>query len=252
MLEILPKIDFISFPLDSIDDEKKKFLERNAPIIKIEKVYSLHSQNIETEESDKSVDVAVDELIDLLFADAGLKLDKDLIGRFKEKKEKIVPRLIDILNDESLYSKDADGNGRAPLFAMELLGHLSVVEAIDNIIDITLNAEDNSIVRKEGLYSLELFGPTIIEPVSKFLKYSEDDKAKVILAEVICKIKNNDQVFNLLFDLFKKLSSEESKLRTVKLILNYDKEKALKLFQSAIKDTSLSNKDKEILEASLS
>jgi len=101
-----------------------------------------------------------------------------------------IPRLIEILRDESLHSAGGDSSEVwAPLHAWRALGQLRAVEAIEPLISQFEILSDDDWALSEIDRVFAMIGPAAIEPLATYLGEPEhDDDARLMAVDALAKI----------------------------------------------------------------
>jgi len=101
-----------------------------------------------------------------------------------------IPRLIEILRDESLHNADDDSTEVwAPLHAWRALGQLGAVEAIKPLIGLFEILSDDDWALSEVDRVFAMIGPAAIEPLATYLgDPHQDDDARLMAVDALAKI----------------------------------------------------------------
>jgi hypothetical protein len=109
------------------------------------------------------------------------------------------PLLLEIVQDESLHPYDAPGEGWAPVNAVDLLGELRAVEAIEPLLAILRKSSCDEVLHGEILTVLGTMGQAALEPVLKAYAENDDRDFRFGLASVLPELKVKDErIFSIL------------------------------------------------------
>lgn len=113
-----------------------------------------------------------------------------------------VPELIAIMLDEDLGGEGTPADGWPPIHAVDLLADLGAVEAIEPMLDVLEQTEDDDIVHDRILLRLPSFGASLLEPALSRL----DDADEVFRSELLSVLAESrvrdERVFALIRSLF--------------------------------------------------
>jgi HEAT repeat protein len=103
-------------------------------------------------------------VIERLF-DAEAKLSEEIAGAIRALGKSAVPRLLEILTDESLQEDDAKGAGYAPIHAANLLIDLRAEEALEPLLELYSTLEFDLILRDRIAVRFPEYGAAALEPI---------------------------------------------------------------------------------------
>lgn len=123
---------------------------------------------------------------------AAEKLPEELADRIAAQGERLVPGLIEILNDEWLADEDAPGGGYAPLHAADLLSRMKAPAAIPLLLDILAAFDYNTLLFNRAVFALKDYGPAAFEAVMQALLDNDDPEIEPVLVEVLSGLGHKD------------------------------------------------------------
>lgn len=183
----------------------------------------------------------IDKLIDELIERGQKKWTPEQLALCQAHREEAIAALIELASDEELQLEDAPGEGYAPIRAVELLGELQAVEAVQPLIDIVATIEEPGvIIHDTAISALRQIGPPALEPVLTFMRYSPNVEAKLSLAEVVAEIGQRDeQAYQVLLDLWDEATWEEGRCLLAHALVTTGGEQAIPVLQAALESPDL-------------
>lgn len=110
-----------------------------------------------------------------------------------------VPALLELLEDEALWSADAPGAGWAPVHVVELLGELQATEAVQPLLRVLATTDWNDLLHDAVIRVLPSLGAAVLEPALAAYKASSDEDFRHALLAVLSELGvHDDRVFGLL------------------------------------------------------
>lgn len=220
-------------PLGPLAQARAEFQE-SVPEITAEEWESEEAEPSEAEMS------PVDNLIEELIAQGQARWTQEQLALCQAHREEAIPALINLATDEDMQMEDAPGEGYAPIRAVELLGELQAVEAIRPLIDIIADTEPDAIIRDTAAYALVKIGSPVLEDVLAFMRYSRDTESKVMLADVVHKVGQEDErAFQILLDVWNEATWEEGRCLLAHALARTGGERAIPVLQAALRDPDL-------------
>lgn len=102
-------------------------------------------------------------------------MDVDIaVERLEDEKDKVIPFLIAIVQDEDLYDRDAFGDGNAPVNAVRLLGHWKVREALPALLDALAESESYQPTYRPLMDAIMELGHDIVDDILLWAEEDED------------------------------------------------------------------------------
>lgn len=100
-----------------------------------------------------------------------------------------IPALLELLSDRQLHRSPDMNQVSAPLYAWRILGQLRSVEAIDPLIALTLEYQNNHFLQSEVAVALGMIGKPAMAQIAKMLlDETEEENQKKTAAETLSAI----------------------------------------------------------------
>lgn len=187
-----------------------------------------------------------EELPDLLASlfEGEQALTLKLIQEARERREAVIPFLMDIADDSELRGVDSMGEGWAPIHAVKLLDELKAAEAVELLINVVADTEPEDIINSAAIFALEDIGPPALEPILDFMRYSRDLETKISLAEVLGKVGGgNEDAYRELARLFEEASWAQGKCLATTALGELGDERAVPLLRETLSDPHMDGLD---------
>ncbi len=183
----------------------------------------------------------IDELIGELIERGTEPWTPEQLALCQTHREEAIAALTELASDEELQLEDAPGEGYAPIRAVELLGELQAVEAVQALIDIVASIEEPGVIIHDAAISaLQKIGPPALEPILTFMRYSPNVEAKLSLAEVVEAISQRDErAYQVLLDVWDEATWEEGRCLLAHALVTTGGEQAIPVLQAALEDSDL-------------
>jgi hypothetical protein len=160
---------------------------------------------------------------------AGRRLPDGLHDRVLAHGSAAVRELIAVLDDDALLFETGPGAGWAPIHAVDLLGELRAVEAIEPMLRVLAGTDFLDIVHDRMLLRMPQIGAPVIEPALRAYADSTDDDFRLSLAAVLSRTGVRDErIFTLLVERLGRDRSEANHL------VDYGDRRALPLLHAAL------------------
>jgi len=164
-------------------------------------------------------------------------LTTELVQKMQERREAVIPFLMDIVNDWELWDKDSPGGGWAPIHAVKLLGELKAAEAAELLIDVVADTEPEEIIHSAAIFALKDIGLPALKPILDFMRYSHDVDTKLGLAEALGKVgQGSDDAYQELVRLFKEADWAQGKCLAATALGELGDGRAIPLLKKALSD----------------
>jgi len=132
---------------------------------------------------------------------AGRRLPDGVRERILALGQAAVPELVAILQEEALLAETAPGGGWTPIHAVDLLGELRAVDAIEAMVRVLAGTDSLDIVHDRILMRLPEIGAPVVEPVLRAYADSTDEDFRLSMAAVLSRAGVRDErIFALLVD----------------------------------------------------
>ncbi|MGH8862325.1 MAG: hypothetical protein ACRDVG_14035, partial [Jatrophihabitantaceae bacterium] len=124
----------------------------------------------------------MDESVRTQLLQAGRRLPDRVRDRVLALGPAAVPELVAILEDEPLLFETGPGGGWAPIHAVDVLGELRAVEAIEAMLRVLAGSDFLDIVHDRILLRLPEIGAPVVEPALRAYAANSDDNFRLSLA----------------------------------------------------------------------
>ncbi len=125
----------------------------------------------------------------------GIALEAAMI-RLEDQKEQVIPFLLAILEDDYLQTKQAPGDGNAPLNATRLLGEWGVHEALPHLLTIIEESVRSQPIYLNAVQAINKMGPEVLKDVLAWVEENPELQPEAV--DMLAKIgEGNEQVFEL-------------------------------------------------------
>jgi hypothetical protein len=148
---------------------------------------------------------AMAETLDVMEAllSAGEELDPTVRAEILQQGARAVPRLVAIVEDDSLAEVDAPGGGWAPIHAVDLLAELKAEEAIRPMLRLLRATSFDDIIHDRLILALAKMGPPALEPVLEAHAATEDPERRYELCDILSSLGvKDDRIYRALLALF--------------------------------------------------
>ncbi len=202
-------------------------------------------------EDELSVDDQLESLIDQLY-EGEAAVTRDLEKAFAARRDKAIPVLIELAEDQDLWEEDSPGEGWVPIHAVELLGKLKAREAVPTLIDIIADSDPSEIIRNQAMFALEAIGAPATPAVLDTIRYSRNRELKADLAPILGKIgRGRADTFDTLVKLYKELQWDEFRIFPIMGMADLGDRRAIPILEQALTDPTLPEMDRREVIAAL-
>ncbi len=179
----------------------------------------------------------VEDLLDILIEQNDDQLTLEQRRRFTYRRATIIPHLINMAKDKRYWWDDGPGAGWGAILAVRLLGELRAAQAVDALIDVVAESDEEDIIHDAAVFSLMNIGRVARSSVQAYLRYGKDGERLTVLAEVLGHVgQRNSEDFALLQRAWE-IAKWEQKRRIVALAFgDLGDRRAIPLLQEALDD----------------
>ena len=199
----------------------------------------------------ETVNTEVEDLIYTLF-DGEEALAEESLFAFKRHQAAIVPYLIGLAQDQSLWQQEAQGKGWTPIRAVKVLGRLGAPEAVESLLQILTVTEEEDRLRDQILLTLKEIGQPALPALLDILSYSRDRGLKLSLSPLLGAIgRGSDAAYRALTSLCEETEGERDAALALLGLAALQDERSAPRLESALRDSRLSPIDKEEIREAL-
>lgn len=194
-------------------------------------------------------DEKVEELIYSLFRNDAREREGTQFA-FQRCRDAVIPYLISLAQDQSLWGVDSHGGGWAPIRAVDILGQLGAEQAAEPLLQIISMCAPDEQLYDHALLALQKIGGKALPALLDVMRYSQNRAMKVALAPVLGVVgRGSDAAFGALYALYGQVRGHDAVMVLLGLAALQDA-RAVPLLQKGLRRSSLSPIDRaEIREA---
>lgn len=242
------------YPLGAIEDEREDWLE-TLRILE-------EKPEPELSEEAKARDPAYGgELFDELepFLYGGRQIRAEEIAKLPKPPEEYADLVLHSVRAWDRWDYSEVGTEELLMNMMAILGELQYEAAVEPLLDVVAGTVDSELfdMADEATYALANIGEPALEPLLDFVRYSDDDLARVELAETLAKVGRDDpRTFEVLAQLFQEVpwylgEWGMGKLDVAEAFATLGDQRAIPLLEAALKDPDADYHDKQMIETAL-
>jgi len=195
-------------------------------------------------------DEQVEELIYSLFRNDAREREGSQFA-FQRCREAVIPYLISLAQDQSLWGIDSHGGGWAPIRAVDVLGQLAAEEAVEPLLQIISMCAPDDQLYDHALLALRKIGSKALPALLDVMHYSQNRALKVAIAPVLGAAgRGFDAAFEALHALYQQVRGDDAIIVLLGLAALQDA-RCVPLLQRALRRTSLTSIDRAELREAL-
>jgi len=205
---------------------------------------------IQLSQKSEPVDSELEESIYALF-DGEETLSAELIAVFAKHREAVLTHLIDLAQDQRLWSVGARGDGWAPIHAVDVLAALGAVDAVEPLLQMLTVTDPNDCLHDHILLALQQIGQPALPAILDVMNYSRNRRLKLELAPILGSIgQGSETACDALTSLYHDLDGTEDPGLAVLGLVALRDSRTLSLLQDILQNPRLTRIDRiEVQEA---
>jgi len=179
-------------------------------------------------------------------------LTPDLVEQFRARREAVVPALRRLLYDGALYDTEGPGGGWVPIHAVRLLGELRAEEAVDDLMDVLAESQQEEIIRQITLEALKQIGLAALPAALDFLRWSQRTGLQGEVAGLIGLIgKEDERAYPALKTFYEQTNWDGARTLAVSALTLLGDQRAIPLLRFALNERDLQPSDVATLATAL-
>lgn len=195
-------------------------------------------------------DEEVEELIYSLFRNDAREREGTQFA-FQRCREAVIPYLISLAQDQSLWGVDSHGDGWAPIRAVDVLGQLAAEEAAEPLLQIISMCAPDDRLYDHALLALQNIGSKALPALLDVMRYSQDRALKVAIAPVLGVVgRGSDAAFEALYALYHQMRGDDAIVVLLGLAALQDM-RCVPLLERALRRAGLTSIDRAELREAL-
>jgi hypothetical protein len=166
-----------------------------------------------------------------------------------DRKEQVIPFLLDVVDTEELHQDNSLGSGWAPIHAVDLLGHWQVVEAVPRLLAILKDTDWETLIHDRAIVALEAMGPAVTDTLLSAAEQTTDKELRRTYASILSTVgKGDPRAFEYVKAVFDRQKDELDVQFAAEMLLACDTSAGIAVLEDRLRERRYSKRLRNILE----